>query len=167
MRESAGSRFQFSFLLLASWVVILSYFFLPPEPLFLCVQKEDSNWSNPLGFGEHETHSALKELHIVPGTENAYFLTPAPDPTSVATQMAKCCLNLDPAETPKTKGMDSFLRTPPRCWWHSSMRGESRLLCIVSGFQTPTQHWCLSGVIHKGKACLHTQCLNRACLETA
>lgn len=70
MRESAGSRFQFSFLLLASWVVILSYF-LYLLSLYFCVQKEDSNWSNPLGFGEHETHSALKELHIVPGTENA------------------------------------------------------------------------------------------------
>lgn len=72
MRERAGSRFQFNFLLLASWVVILGYLLpLPPEPLFLCVQKEESNCSNPLGFGEQETHSALKEVPMVPGTENA------------------------------------------------------------------------------------------------
>ena len=48
---------------------------------------------------------------------------PCPSPTSGVYR----ALNLDPAEPPKTKGRDFFLRTPPRCWRHSIMQGRVRL----------------------------------------
>lgn len=52
------------------------------------------------------THTVCYRVHIVPGTENAiemsYFLTPGLTHL-FTTQMAKSCLNLDPAEPPKTK----------------------------------------------------------------
>ena len=50
---------------------------------------------------------------------------------------------------------------------HRTTQGQVQTTLQFQAFQTPNRQWWLSSAIHKGKACLYTQCLNRAHLETA
>lgn len=87
---------------------------------------------------------------------NAYFLTPGPDPTSVATQMAKSCLNLDPCRTPLKPKEGTFLKDPTTMLVAQYHAGAKVDYSAVSGFQTPNQAVCQVPSTKGKPVCTHS-----------